>query len=307
MTAFAVDTVRLGNLKFAHYGAVSYMKEIAPQFGLKIEERIFSKGLDIVPAVMAGEIDVTASGMEGAIAGRAAGAPVFLVAGFADGGVRIIARSDLAIRSIPDLKGKKVGVTRGGTQEIMLLAELAKHNLTWSDKPGKDVELVYLAYPDLNQALQAKEIDVISQSEPYASQAIRKKFAVEIIKPYDTPLGNPVRGMVMTEKMYKEHPDVAKRFLECLVFATNRFNADPKLAEKYVRESMFKNQVSSEDYHDAMDNASFTVEMSAAQVQRVTDAMYKYGMGKMKSPPVATDWVRLDLLEAAKKSVGKTK
>ena len=28
--AQAQDVVRLGNLKFAHYGAVSYIKEIAP-------------------------------------------------------------------------------------------------------------------------------------------------------------------------------------------------------------------------------------------------------------------------------------
>ena len=39
--SYAEDVVRLGNLKFAHYGAVWYMKEIAPKYGLKIEEKIF--------------------------------------------------------------------------------------------------------------------------------------------------------------------------------------------------------------------------------------------------------------------------
>ncbi len=34
------DVVRLGNLKFAHYGAISYMKEIAPKYNIKIEERM---------------------------------------------------------------------------------------------------------------------------------------------------------------------------------------------------------------------------------------------------------------------------
>ena len=32
--ALAVDVVRLGNLKFAHYGAVSYMKEICGKYNL---------------------------------------------------------------------------------------------------------------------------------------------------------------------------------------------------------------------------------------------------------------------------------
>jgi NitT/TauT family transport system substrate-binding protein len=45
-------------LKFAHYGAVSYIKEIAPKCGIKVEERVFAKGLDAMQAVIAGELDV---------------------------------------------------------------------------------------------------------------------------------------------------------------------------------------------------------------------------------------------------------
>ena len=90
----AEDTVRLGNLKFAHYGAVSHMKEVCPKYGIKLEERMFAKGLDIVPGILAGEIDLAASALDGAIAGRASGAPVFVVAGFAKGGARILARKN---------------------------------------------------------------------------------------------------------------------------------------------------------------------------------------------------------------------
>lgn len=301
--ANAADLVRLGNLKFAHYGAVAYMKEIAPKYNLKIEERVFAKGLDIVPAIIAGEVDVSASALEAAISGRASGVKVYLVGGFAKGGVRIVGRPDLNIRSIAELKGKKVGVTRGGPQEILLFTELAKNNLTWADKPGKDVQIIYMGYPDLNQALLTKEIDAMSQSEPYSTQALNKKYGAEIMKPYETPLGEPVRALVMTEKMYKEQPDVAARFMQCFVAATRYFISDPKAAEKYVRESLFKNQVSSDDYREAMENASFTEDISIQHVQLTTDYMVKYGIGKMATPPVAADWVKLDLLGAAKKMV----
>ena len=300
----AVDTVHLGNLRFAHYGAVAYMKEIAPKYNLKIEERSFAKGLDIVPAMIAGEIDVSASAMEAAISGRASGVPVVVVAGFAKGGVRIVGRSDLNIAGIAGLKGKKVGVTRGGPQEILLFAELSKFNLTWSDKPGKDVLIVYLVYPDLNQALLLKEIDAMSQSEPYSTQAINKKFGVEILRPYDTELGEPTRALVMTEKMYTERKDVARRFMACFVEATKYFLDNPAFAEKYVRESMFKNQVSSVEYREAMDNASLTYDITVEHVQLTTDYMVKFGIGKMANPPKAKDWVRLDLLDAAKKTQG---
>jgi len=301
-SAPAADVVRLGTLKFAHYGAVWYMKEIAPKYNIEIKESVFPKGIDIIPAIIAGEIDVAASAVDGAIAARAGNVPIVIVAGFAKGGARIVGRSDIKWNSVADLKGKKVGVPRGGAQELVLLAELGKYNLTFSDKPDKDVQIVYMAYADMNQALMAKNIDAMCQSEPQSTQAISKGFGVEIIKPYDTPIGEPVRTLIMTEAMYNKK-DVAQRFMKCFVEATKYFIDNPKAAEQYVREKMFKNQLTAEEYHDAIDNSTFTYDVSVNQVQVSTDMMVKYGIGKMAKPPKAEDYVKLDLLENAKKEL----
>jgi NitT/TauT family transport system substrate-binding protein len=300
---FAADVVRVGNLKFAHYGAVWYMKEIAPKYNIEIQENIFSKGIDIIPAIIAGEIDVAASAVDGAIAARAGNVPIVIVAGFAKGGARIVGRSDMKWTSVADLKGKKVGVARGGAQELVLLAELGKYNLSFSEKPGKDVQLLYMAYADLNQALLAKNIDAMCQSEPQSSQAIRKGFGVEIMKPYDTPIGEPVRTLIMTEALYNQKKDLAERFMKCFVEATKYFIDNPQVAEKFVREKMFRNQLTSEEYHDAIDNSRFTYDVSVKEVQVSTDEMVKYGIGKMTKPPLAQDYVKLDLLERAKKEL----
>jgi NitT/TauT family transport system substrate-binding protein len=299
-TARAQDVVRLANMKFAHYGAIAYMKELAPKFNLRIEERIFAKGVDIMPAIVSGDIDAAASGAEAAIAGRASGAPIFVVAGFARGGVRIVALPDAGIRSVADLKGKRVGVTRGGAQELLLLATLQKHGLSWSDRPGKDVRLVYLPYPDLNQALWARQIEAMCQSEPQSSQAINKKFGVELKKPYDTAVGEPVRTLVITERLYRERRPVAERLLELFVAATTAFQRDPALAQSYVRDKLFKGQLSSQDFQDAMNNAAYTVDITTAQVAATTELMQKFGVGRMARPPRAEEWVKLDLLEKAK-------
>jgi NitT/TauT family transport system substrate-binding protein len=108
-TVFAADLVRLGNLKFAHYGAVSYMKEIASKYNLVIDERVFPKGIDIVPAIMAGDIDVAASAIDGAIAARAAGVPIYIVAGFARRGARIVGRPDMQWHSVAVLRTSRCG------------------------------------------------------------------------------------------------------------------------------------------------------------------------------------------------------
>ena len=303
LSAHAEDVVRLGNLKFAHYGAVSYIKEIAPKCGLKIEEHVFAKGPDVMQAILAGELDVGATASEGAISARANGAPIYVVGGFAKGGARLVARPDAGIKSVKDLKGKKVGVTRGGIHDVLLAAELAQNGLTASDQPGKDVLVIYLAYADLNQALLGKNLDAIMQSEPQSSQAINKGFGVEVTKPYDTPIGEPVRTLVMTEKFYKERRPVAEKFMRCFIESTKAFVETKGLAEKYVRETIFKGQISKEDFGDAIANSPYSWDITPEHIQVTTDVMNKYGIGKMAKPPLAKDWVKTDLLDQAKKSL----
>ncbi len=302
--AQAQDVVRLGNLKFAHYGAVSYIKEIAPKCGIKVEEHIFAKGLDVMQAIIAGELDIGTTASEAAISGRAGGAPIFVVAGFAKGGARLVGRTDLNLKTVKDLKGKRVGVTRGGIQEVLLLAELQKNGMSFADQPGKDVQLVFLAYADLNQALLGKNIDAMMQSEPQSSQSINKGFGSEILKPYDTPIGEPVRTMVMTEKFYKERRPVAEKFMNCFVQATKTFIENRALAEKYVREVVFKGQITKDDFDDAIGNSPYSYDITPEHIQTTTDVMVKTGVGRMSKPPLAKDWVKTDLLDAAKKNLG---
>jgi NitT/TauT family transport system substrate-binding protein len=194
-------------------------------------------------------------------------------------------------------------VARGGAQELLLLAELAQHHLTWADRPGKDVQVVYLAFPDLNQALMAGDIDAMCQSEPYSSQALRRGFGAEVMKPYDTPMGEPVRALVMTEKLYKEKRDVALRVMKCFVDATRTFLAEPATAERFVRERMFAKQLSQEEYADAIGNSPFTYDITVEHIQVTTDLMVKYNVGRMANPPRAADWTRLDLLQEAKREL----
>jgi NitT/TauT family transport system substrate-binding protein len=91
--------------------------------------------------------------------------------------------------------------------------------------------------------------------------------------------------------------------MRCFVQATSTFIKDPALAEKYVREVVFKGQITSDDFRDAMDNAEYTYDITPEHIQITTDIMYKTGVGRMAKPPAAKEWVKTDLLEAAKKSL----
>lgn len=291
----AQEVVRVGNLKLAHFAGVSYVKEIASSCGIAVDLRVFAKGPDVMQGIIAGELDVGASGAEAAISARGNGAPIYVVGGFASGGIRILATPEAGIKSVADLKGKRVGVTRGGITEILLVASLAQNNMT-----PKDITPVNLGYPDLNQALLQKQVDAIIQTEPQSAQAIARGFGVEVVKPFDTPIGSPIRPIVMTEAFYSKRPETAKKFMDCFVKAQKAFMDDPKLAEKFVTQDVFKGQLTAAEFQEALANSPYTLEMTKDHIQKTTDVMVKYGIGKMAAPPNADDWVKLDLLHAAK-------
>ena len=175
--AAAQDVVRLGNLKFAHYGAVSYMKEIGPKYGLRVEERVFPKGSGHHSGHPGGRDRHRRQRRRrrhrraGPPARRSSSSPASPRAASASS-----AAQGPGLTSVTQLKGKKVGVPRGGAQELLLFAELAKAGLTWSEQPGegRPARLSRLRRPEPG-ALQ-KQIDAMCQSEPQSAQAIAKGY-----------------------------------------------------------------------------------------------------------------------------------
>ncbi len=303
--AAAADVVRLGNLKFVQYGAVSYMQEIGHKYGLEIQEKFFEKGIDVMAQLKAGELDIGAGATDGAIAAYAGGTPLYIVAGVGRGGATLLARKAAHISRAEDLKGKKVAVLQGAAQELLLYAELVHHKMTWSAVPGQDVLVVRTkAAAEANKLLEEGSIDAVLESDPYASQALDTGNAVEVTKPYDTPLGEPVRALVMSKAMY-ERRDLALRVLRCFVEATRLFIAKPEVAEKYVRQHTFGGKLTHKDYVDSTNNGPFTTDITVPYVQNTAYYMVKYGAGKLPIHPVATDFVRLDLLEEAKRTGAK--
>ncbi len=76
----------------------------------------------------------------------------------------LVTRSD-AIKSVADLKGKRVAVTRGTDPHIFLLRALSEAGL----KSG-DVKMVLLQHPDGKTALEKGDVDAWAGLDPYMAQ-----------------------------------------------------------------------------------------------------------------------------------------
>ncbi|NTV45292.1 MAG: ABC transporter substrate-binding protein [Chlorobiales bacterium] len=304
MTAHAQDVVRIGTQKLLHYGVIRYMEKLAPKYNLKIGVVTYPGGTEVIKGLVKGDVEIGAANLVSIIKEKSNGEPIFIAGGIAKGGLNIIARTELGIRSVSQLKGRKIGVVKGSIHELVLFATLEKYSLTYSEQAGKDVQLVYAtSYPSLSTALLTKNVDAICQSEPQAAQAVIRGYGVSIRQPYDTPIGEPVTALVMKESFNKESPDVAFRAIQCFTEATEMFMNQPDFAESFICNTVFARFMNTAEYREAIANNPFLIGIKTEQVQATVDLMVKYGMiqADAKKGLKAKLFVREELQEKGKR------
>ncbi|MGB9859707.1 MAG: ABC transporter substrate-binding protein, partial [Moorellaceae bacterium] len=128
-----LKAVRLGVVPLPHYAHMwiakkkGYIDEELAKAGYKVDWQPFSLGPMVSEAFAAGHLDVGVMGDFPAFIGRSAGTDyqIVSIASTAPNALAVVVRKDSSIRSIAELKGKKVGTTRGayGTKLLSLLLD----------------------------------------------------------------------------------------------------------------------------------------------------------------------------------------
>lgn len=110
----------------------------------------------------ANSIDFGSTAGAAAFVGRANGNPIRSVYVYSKPEwTALVTRPSSGVRSVVDLKGKRVAVTRGTDPFIFLLRALDSVGLT-----EKDIELVPLQHPDGQKALERGDVDAWSGLDP---------------------------------------------------------------------------------------------------------------------------------------------
>src|ERR1700738_2442024 len=174
-SAIAADTVTLrgdqqkgGNLSLLEIAG------LAKDLPYKIEWSEFPAAAPILEALNAGALDVGYTGDLAFLTVYAAGAPIKAIGGTrADARTQaILVRKDSPIKTVADLKGKRLAGTRGGWGQLLIDATLAKagHQID-------DATFAPLGPVDAKIALVAGSIDGWAVWEPYVSYATLKDNA----------------------------------------------------------------------------------------------------------------------------------
>ncbi|MBJ8348770.1 ABC transporter substrate-binding protein [Antrihabitans sp. YC2-6] len=143
----------------------------------KLEFSTFTAGPPLVEAASAGGIDLAQTGNTPVIFGAAANADIKIIGALeATGkGDALLVGKDSPIRSVADLKGKKVAVTKGSSANANLLLQLDKAGLSLSD-----VEPVYLAPADGYASFRDGAVDAWAVWDPYTAIAEQEVGAKSI-------------------------------------------------------------------------------------------------------------------------------
>jgi len=172
-------------------------KKLAPLgFGVKWVE--FPAGPQLLEGLNVGAVDVGYVGEAPPIFAQAAGAK-FVYFGYDPAAPRaeaILVAKDSPIKSVADLKGRKVALNKGSNVHYLLVKQLEKNGLKLSD-----IQPIYLAPADGRAAFESKNVDAWVIWDPFQAAAEKATGArvladgtPEVVNNYQYYLGE--RGFV---------------------------------------------------------------------------------------------------------------
>lgn len=167
-------TLRIGYQK---YGTLVLLKargtlekRLAPQ-GVEVRWTEFPAGPVLLEAINAGAIDLGQVGEAPPIFAQAAGADLVYVAAEPPepAGEAIVVRKDSPLRSVADLKGKRIALNKGSNVHFLLVKLLEKAGLSYGD-----VEAAFLPPADARAAFERGAVDAWVIWDPFLAAAQRQ-------------------------------------------------------------------------------------------------------------------------------------
>ena len=206
--------VRIG---FQKYGKLVLLKSkgsLEPRLkalGWSVKWTEFSAGPALLEAINVGALDFGNTGEAPPIFAQAAGAPIRYVAYEppAPKGEAILVPKGSSIKSVAELKGKKVALNKGSNVHYLLVKALEKANVKYSD-----ITPVFLAPADARAAFERGAVDAWVIWDPFQAAAEAAIEATVLADGTDTV--SNYQFYLSSQKFLESDPKVADAILEGL-------------------------------------------------------------------------------------------
>jgi len=181
--AYAATTIRVGTLKTISALPPYFYERFAPE-GVKFEVIPFDSPTDGKDALVSGTVDYGCFGIAAAILGAAARQPVAVIASVCGKGMAIVAGKDSGITTLADLKGRKVAILPGTTQEIFTMERLRMEGMSI-----RDITAVRVPFSEMHAALARGDVDAYVGAEPGPAISVSSGIGRVVEYPYSTEMG----------------------------------------------------------------------------------------------------------------------
>lgn len=176
------QTLRIGYQKSSTLTVVlktrATLEPLLAPLGVKLSWHEFTSGLPLLEALNLGNIDFSADVADTVpVFAQAAGAQLTFVAQEAPSpsAQAIVVKADSPIRTVADLRGRKVGFAKAAGAHYLLIAALEKAGLSF-----KDIEPAYLSPVDGRAAFERGAIDAWVVWDPFLS-AVQRQASVRVL------------------------------------------------------------------------------------------------------------------------------
>jgi sulfonate transport system substrate-binding protein len=209
--------------------------DILERNGLKGQFTMFSFGPAVNEALVSGAIDVGFIGDMPSVSLVAVNAPVSIIGRQSVFRGAIVASTKSDIKTLADLKGKKLHGPVGSSIYLAALAMVEKAGL----KPGSDVQMTNMGFADLSDALRAGKIDAAFVWDPWVENFVEKGLVRVVAQDTSLTMVIPMRN-----DFRQAHPDVVERFLRAHKEASLFAAANQDLVNKWFQEPEVARQLS---------------------------------------------------------------
>lgn len=217
----ALQPVRLG-YQYHLWGApavIALKKGFFKAEGLSVEDKKFSSGVDARNAMVSGAVDIGTVGITPFIVGASRAEIAALAAVcYAGKTAMVMARAGSGIKTIADLRGKKIASQVGSTLDGVFKKQIAPE----AGLSENDYQIVNTKFNDQVSALAAGSVDAMLNLEPFCSIAEDRKIAVMITDYFKYDL---IPNMLAVNRPFAEkYPDTCVAFLRGWLRAVDVFN-----------------------------------------------------------------------------------
>jgi ABC-type nitrate/sulfonate/bicarbonate transport system substrate-binding protein len=200
----AATTIKMGTLKLIHAITPYFYQKFMPE-GVSVEIIPFESPSDGKDAVISGSVDFGTFGIAAAILSAAAHQPVVVIGSECNKGMAIVSGKNSGITNFAQLRGKRVAILPGSTQEVFMLERLHMEGMSIHD-----ITPVRVSFSEMHAALARGDVDAYVGAEPGPGLSVSSGIGQVVEYPYSTPMGSLNQIICATHDTVTNKPEQAQ-------------------------------------------------------------------------------------------------